>query len=106
MVNARFDDLIHAPLRLRICAALDTASDIEFAALEKLLDVTTPNLSKQLKLLTDAGYVRLDKRRQAVGRPRTWVALTATGRRAYRGHVRALQELIAPTPGANAPGTE
>lgn len=89
-----FDELIHSPLRLRICAALDAATEVEFAALEEMLDVSTSLLSKQLRILTDAGYVELDKRRQPIGRPRTWVRLTLSGRRAWAGHAAALRELL------------
>lgn len=89
-----FHELIHSPLRLRICAALDAATEVEFAALEEMLDVSTSLLSKQLRILTDAGYVELDKRRQPIGRPRTWVRLTLSGRRAWAGHAAALRELL------------
>ncbi len=90
----RFDDLIHAPVRLRIVAALATGTEVEFGALEDALGVSTSLLSKHLKLLADAGYLALDKRPQSFGRPRTWVRLTPIGRRAYLGHVAALKELI------------
>lgn len=90
-----FDHLIHSPLRLRICAALETSHQIEFAGLEQVLSISTALLSKQLKLLTEAGYVALDRRPQAFGRPRTWVALTPAGRQAYLRHVAALRDIIA-----------
>lgn len=93
-VAKRFDDLIHAPVRLRIVAALATATELEFGALEDALSISTSLLSKHLKLLADAGYLALDKRPQPFGRPRTWVRLTPTGRTAYLGHVAALKELI------------
>lgn len=93
-VEPRFDEFIHSPNRLRICAALDTATSLEFGALEESLDISTSLLSKQLRLLADAGYVRVEKRPQGFGRPRTWVRLTTEGRRAYRGHVAALRDLI------------
>lgn len=94
-VAPHFDELIHAPIRLRICAALALASEVEFSGLEDVLGVSTSVLSKQLKLLADAGYVRLDKRQQPVGRPRTWVRFTAAGRVAYSEHVVALQSIVA-----------
>ena len=56
--------------------------------------LSTSLLSKQLKLLVDAGYVELDKRRQPIGRPRTWVRLTPIGRRSYRDHVAALRRIV------------
>lgn len=37
----RFDDLIHAPTRLRITATLATATDLEFSALEDALEIST-----------------------------------------------------------------
>jgi DNA-binding MarR family transcriptional regulator len=89
-----FDPLIHSPLRLRACAALDASVAVEFAALEELLGVSAPTLSKQLKVLVDAGYVGLERRPQHVGRPRTWVSLTPRGRHAYTAHIAALRSII------------
>lgn len=97
-VVARFDELIHVPARLRIAAALATATELEFSALEESVGLTTSHLSKQLRVLTEAGYLVLDKRAQAFGRPRTWVRLTPSGRRAWLGHVEALRQLTAPEP--------
>ncbi len=89
-----FDELIHSPVRLRICAALATASALEFTAIEESLGLSTPTLSKQLRVLADAGYVTLEKRKQSFGRPRTWVSLTLKGRGAFDAHVAALRRLI------------
>ena len=89
-----FDDVIHQPNRLRICAALNGAREVEFAALEESLDISASLLSKQLKVLSDAGYVTLDRRRQPVGRPRVWVRLTPQGRKAYDGHIAALRAIV------------
>lgn len=94
-VVARFDDLIHAPTRLRITAALAAGAELEFSAVEEAVGVSTSLLSKQLRLLADAGYLTLEKRPQTFGRPRTWIRLTPSGRRAYLGHVAALQQLVA-----------
>lgn len=93
-----FDELIHSPVRLRICAALATAAQLEFVVLEEALGVSTSSLSKQLRLLTDAGYVKLEKQKQSFGRPRTWVGLTLLGRKAFNDHVAALRLLIDPAP--------
>lgn len=72
-IGARFDDLIHFPTRLRIAAALATATDVEFSLLEDALGISTSLLSKQLIVLADAGYIALEKRPQPFGRPRTWI---------------------------------
>jgi DNA-binding MarR family transcriptional regulator len=52
-----FDHLIHAPIRLRICATLDPVSEVEFGALLNLLDISKSALSKHISVLADAGYV-------------------------------------------------
>ena len=89
-----FDETIHSPNRLRICAALSAAREVEFATLEQGLGVSKSLLSKQLKVLIDAGYVAVERKPQSFGRPRTWVGLTSAGRRAYRNHVAALRKII------------
>ncbi len=89
-----FDEVVHAPHRLRICAFLDAATSAEFGAVRDLLDVADSVASKHLKVLVDAGYVELDKP-TGRGRVRTWVRLTDAGRTAYRGHVAALRSITA-----------
>jgi DNA-binding MarR family transcriptional regulator len=88
-----FDHLIHAPARLRICAALEPVREIEFGALLTLLDISKSALSKHISMLADAGYVT---QRRAVRdtRQRVWLRLTETGRAAYRGHVAALHRIV------------
>ena len=89
-----FDETIHSPNRLRICAALSAARQVELATLERGLGVSKSLLSKQLRVLIDAGYVAVERKPQPFGRPRTWVGLTSAGRRAYRNHVAALRKII------------
>ncbi|MGL5406391.1 MAG: transcriptional regulator [Propionibacteriaceae bacterium] len=89
-----FDNIIHSPTRLRICAALDAGTAVEFATLEEVLEISTSLLSKQLKILVDAGYVELEKRVQIVGRPRVWVSLTNQGKLALQLHITALKEIL------------
>lgn len=92
-----FDEVIHAPHRLRIAAQLARVESMEFGALRDDLQVADSVLSKQLKVLTDAGYVSLDKP-TGKGRVKTWAKLTPAGRRALEGHVAALQELVSVEP--------
>lgn len=88
-----FDDLIHAPVRLRICAALDPVREVEFGALLTMLDISKSALSKQVSALADAGYV--DQRRAVRDtRQRVWLRLTPAGRTAYQGHVAALHRIV------------
>ena len=90
---AGLDPLIHAPIRLQVVTTLSAVSEAEFATLRNALGVSDSVLSKHISALVDAGYVRSRKGVQA-GRRTTWIGLTATGRKALRGHVAALRRLI------------
>ena len=95
MTEPLFDEVVHAPQRLRILAMLDAISgDVEFAALRDALDVADSVVSKHLKVLADAEYVSLRKA-ATIGRQRTWVRLTPRGSDAYAAHVAALREIVA-----------
>jgi DNA-binding MarR family transcriptional regulator len=91
----RFDELIHAPTRLSIVALLATADRADFAFIRDTLGLSDSALSKQLSALEEAGYVDIRKGYSGK-RPRTAAALTARGRRAFAGHVAALQRIVAP----------
>ncbi len=87
-----FDVVIHAPGRLQICAMLAGADEAEFATLREAIQVSDSVMSKHLKQLEDAGYVSL--RKAAIGgRQRTWLSLTAAGRKAFNAHVAELTRL-------------
>lgn len=91
-----FDPVIHAPGRLQICAVLSTVEAAEFALLRDAIKVSDSVLSKHLKQLEEAGYVKLTKAAEN-GRQRTWVTLTSAGRKAFTAHVAELQRLAAMT---------
>ena len=88
----QFDAVIHAPGRLQICAILSAADEAEFAAIREAIAVSDSVLSKHLKQLEDAGYIKLRKQ-TAAGRQRTWAAFTPQGRAAFAAHVAELQRL-------------
>jgi DNA-binding MarR family transcriptional regulator len=92
-VAAKPDPLIHPITRLSICGLLAAGEDwIEFAALRDAAGISDSVLSKQSRVLEDAGYVEV--RKGAVGRrPRTWFRLTAEGRQAVAGHLAWLAQL-------------
>ncbi|PZG37441.1 MarR family transcriptional regulator [Spongiactinospora gelatinilytica] len=92
-MTERFDELVHAPNRLRICALLAASTTAEFGTLRDILGVADSVLSKHLKALQDAGYVTISKP-TGRGRVKTWVSFTSKGRRAYAGHVAALKALL------------
>lgn len=91
---AGFDALLHPTARLQIAAALAQVNQAEFARLRAISGVSDSVLSKHLSALAEAGYIKLSK--AAVdGRQRTWASLTWTGRKAFDGHVAALQRIVA-----------
>lgn len=90
MDSDKFDHIIHAPNRLKICASLAHVSELEFRVLREQLGVSESVLSKQLKVLEEASYVKL-KKRTDMGRQRTWLSLSKKGRKAFTEH---LDELI------------
>ena len=78
---------------MSICGLLAAGADwVEFAALRDAAGISDSVLSKQSRVLEDAGYVEV--RKGAVGRrPRTWFRLTAEGREAVQGHLSWLAQL-------------
>jgi len=87
------DPIIHAPNRLTICSVLATSSELEFRIIKEQLNVSDSVLSKQLKILEEADYIKLKKKRE-FNRPRTWVSLTSKGRKAFEQHINALKEIV------------
>ncbi|GIH74792.1 winged helix-turn-helix domain-containing protein [Planobispora longispora] len=93
----RLDDLIHAPVRLSIMAALAAADKAEFRFLRDTIEVSDSLLSKHIITLEEAGYVEVEK--VFVGkRPRTWLSLTDAGRHAFQDYVSVLKRLTEGSP--------
>lgn len=93
---AAFNEVIHSPVRLRICGLIRHVDELEFAVARDTLDLTDAHLSKNLKVLSEAGFVTLRKERsrsRADSRKLTWIALTGPGRNALEGHLAALAEI-------------
>lgn len=93
---AELNETIHQPVRLRIMAALVTLSDsdeVDFTYLRDLLEVTDGNLGAHLRKLEEAGYIAVNK--TFVDRkPRTYVSVTAAGRKVFKEHVTALESIL------------
>jgi DNA-binding MarR family transcriptional regulator len=96
MAKAQFDELIHPSTRLSIVALLAAANWVDFAFMRDELSLSDSALSKQLSTLEDAGYVQID-RPVSDRRRRVRASLTATGRKAFEGHVAALRKIVGAT---------
>ncbi|WP_133032261.1 transcriptional regulator [Sphingomonas sp. PP-CE-1G-424] len=86
------DPLIHPPARLQLMALLADVTEMEFGIARDVLGVSDSVLSKHLAQLGDAGYIELRKATVNT-RQRTWIVATTAGRKAFKGHVAALQAL-------------
>ncbi len=90
------DEVIHQSTRLRMTTILNAlAADelMEFGALKALLKATDGNMATHLTALEKAGYIAVTK--DFVGKkPRTRVALTKAGRKAFAAHVAYLKKLL------------
>jgi DNA-binding transcriptional ArsR family regulator len=90
------DPIIHQPVRLQIMAALShlgSRERVDFTFLNTKLDLTDGNLGAHLLTLEEAGYIAVEKTFVA-RKPKTFVAATAAGRRAFDGHVAALTSIL------------
>ncbi len=96
MTSGNLDEIVHQPLRLKIMAALAALPENEkvpFVRLKAITGATDGNLSHQIKVLQEAGYVAVEKDFHR-NRPRTRVILTPSGRRAFRSYVDSLRALL------------
>lgn len=83
-------------MRLRICGLLRRVDALSFVVVRDALALTPATLSKHLRVLTESGYVSIDKtpsHERADHRRVTWVRLTPTGRVAFDDHVAAFQAI-------------
>ena len=91
-VEPRFDAVVHAPPRLQICGLLAAVDSMDFAAVRDSVGVSDSVLSKHVKQLEEAGYVKVGKATIA-SRQRTSLALTKRGRAAFAAHVAELRRI-------------
>ncbi|WP_432509311.1 transcriptional regulator [Kineococcus auxinigenes] len=87
------DETFTSAVRLRVCAYLSGCEEADFKAVQDYCELTQPNLSKNVTVLAERGYVEVSK--VAAGRyTKTRLRLTGAGQAALDGHVAALQEIV------------
>jgi DNA-binding transcriptional ArsR family regulator len=90
------DEIIHQSTRLRIMSMLNAfprGELIEFTRLKAILKASDGNLGAHLTTLETAGYLKIEKDFHGK-RPRTRVAMTSEGRRAFERHVAYLRDIL------------
>src|SRR5699024_6902199 len=89
-----FHELIHAPVRLRLCLRLRPVDEVELAVLRVTLQLKHATLSKNLNLLADACLVPSRKQFSPVRHDAcrlTLFSLTEAAHAAFSAHLAALQ---------------
>lgn len=93
-----FNELVHEPIRLRICGLLRAVDELDFAVIRDTLGINDAALSKHLKVLATAGFVsskKIASETRADARRLTWLRLTDTGKGVFDDHIRALRQIVA-----------
>ena len=97
------DDIVHQRVRLGILAIAQEARRVEFGFLRTSLELTAGNLSQHLAVLEKAGLVEIEKG-YAGKRGRTWIHLTAAGKKALHAEIAQLKRLIGQVEQTSATG--
>lgn len=96
MIDLNVDEVLHAPVRLRIMAVLAEIGEqdrISYPRLQELLDITSGNLTSHLRRLEAAGYVAQTKFVKRT--PVTEIRLTRRGRLELETYVEQLRAFVA-----------
>lgn len=85
--------LLHSELRLKIMVALDSLESADFMYLCQITDSTRGNLSAQMTILKEAGYLEVNK--SGIGRfSRTVCRITHKGHDALHAYEDGLRKMF------------
>jgi DNA-binding MarR family transcriptional regulator len=87
------DEVVHQRVRLGLLTIAHEANRVEFRFLQDSMMLTAGNLSQHIRVLEEAGLIRVTKGAEG-RRPRTWVSITRAGRIALEVEVASLKALI------------
>lgn len=84
------DPLLHSQLRLAVMSILMNVEQADFTFLKTKTGSTAGNLSVQLDKLSEANYIKLEKK--FVGKkPCTMCKIAPTGRKAFENYIEAIK---------------
>jgi DNA-binding MarR family transcriptional regulator len=92
--TTELSNVVHQRVRLGILTVLQQVSRADFGFLRDRLELTDGNVSRNLAVLEESGYVTIEKGFEGK-RPRTWIAITPAGTRSLDDEVSALRRLLA-----------
>lgn len=87
------DDDIHSKHRLTIMFYLSTVAKVDFVKLKEEVGIPAGNLSQNLKKLSDAGYVNIDKALFG-GKPKTTISMTTAGHNAFDVYRATMRRIL------------
>jgi DNA-binding MarR family transcriptional regulator len=98
--------IFHEPNRLAIMSILGAAGDagLPFTGIKAACNLTDGNLNRHLKVLEEAGAVRIHKE-FVDAKPRTTVRLTEKGLKRFNEYLEALSAVLSQARAALAPET-
>lgn len=82
--------------RLGIMSVLMVNESVDFSTLKQLLGLTDGNLASHTRALEELGYIQCEKR--FIGRkPNTSFSVTQAGSKAFKAHLKALEQFLSQT---------
>lgn|SRR5690554_3211341 len=87
------NELFQAKARLGIMTILTSIGGSDFTSLKSHLGLTDGNLSVHLRVLEDAGYIKIEKK-FVKRKPKTYCHLTSKGREAFSLYLKQLETII------------
>jgi len=87
------DPVLNTPVRLAIVSALIKLKQADFNYLLEMTKTTQGNLSHQIKKLSEAGYVEVEKTFKG-NYPQTICRLTAKGSKAFEKYVNDIKKYL------------
>jgi DNA-binding MarR family transcriptional regulator len=87
------DPVLNVPVRLAIVSALIKVKQADFNYLMGITKTTQGNLSHQIKKLSEAEYIEVEKTFKG-NYPQTICRLTATGKKAFENYVESIRKYL------------
>ena len=87
------DDVLKAKARIELLALLSSTVEAEFQHLKKRLDLSDGNLSFHLRILEEAGCIKVNKTFIAK-KPKTFIKITPKGQKTLVQYLEELASLM------------
>ena len=92
-ILSKLNKAFESRIRLGIMSILSVNESADFNTMKQLMELTDGNLASHLKALEPLGYIQSVKK--FIGRkPNTQYSITEEGRKNFKEHLNALEELI------------